>query len=101
MKVKVNQMYSFVLLILLGMVSVLLTTVAVKVLPPLMKIPFIGEENVLVAVVASLLVWAGNVSFLGTFGFNSTQEWFNIAVTGVAVSAFNTVTHAGVRYLEK
>ena len=94
-------MYTVALLVLMGLVTSSVVTLVTDIVPAVEKIPVVGNPDRLFIIAAILLAWLGNVSILGTFGLDASQDWIDVVGSGLAIAGFASVTNSVVSYLDR
>jgi len=61
----------------------------------------VGNPDRLFVIAAVLLAWLGNVSILGTFGLDASQDWIDVVGSGLAIAGFASITNSVVSYLDR
>jgi len=93
--------YTVALLVLMGLVTSSVVTLVTDIVPAVEKIPVVGNPDRLFIIAAILLAWLGNVSILGTFGLDASQDWIDVVGSGLAIAGFASVTNSVVSYLDR
>jgi len=85
----------------MGLVTSSVVTLVTDIVPAVEKIPVVGNPDRLFIIAAILLAWLGNVSILGTFGLDASQDWIDVVGSGLAIAGFASVTNSVVSYLDR
>jgi hypothetical protein len=83
-------MYPIVLAIVLGVAIASVYEHVLVQIPMLRKVKFINQPDLIVGLLSILVVWYGDVSILGAYGFTGAQ-WIDIVGSGLVIASADRV----------
>jgi hypothetical protein len=83
-------MYPIVLAIVLGVAIASVYEHVIVQIPFLRKVKFINQPDLIVGLLSILVVWYGDVSILGAYGFTGAT-WIDIVGSGLVIASADRV----------
>jgi hypothetical protein len=83
-------MYPIVLAIVLGVAIASVYEHVIVQIPMLRKVKFINQPDLMVAILSILVVWYGDVSILGAYGFTGAL-WIDILGSALVIASADRV----------
>lgn len=83
-------MYPIVLAIVLGVAIASAYEHVIIQIPFLRKVKFINQPDFMIGLLSILVVWYGDVSILGAYGFTGAQ-WIDIVGSGLIIASADRI----------